>query len=119
MESENLNIVNQAIFCLDIFTEGMEPEDLGNYLGTLVEKIITAIQHESASLDVRKFGINALGSMITASKEAFGPYFEQTFNLMKNLLKSEHPDIVTLRGSVIAVLGRLIGALGEKNPEIF
>lgn len=68
----------------------MEAEDLTSYLSDLVERILHAIQHDRATYDMRRFGITALGSMITASKTNFAPYFEKTYTLLNNLLKSNH-----------------------------
>ena len=94
-----------------------EPELLLPYLDTLMNHVMTGLNHPS--VEVKELAINSLSSSIAMANEAFEPYFQQTISIMKEWMAITDPNLIIIRGRATECVSMLAVSLGKElfNPH--
>ncbi|TYZ62525.1 hypothetical protein PybrP1_012707 [[Pythium] brassicae (nom. inval.)] len=100
-----------ALYVLDEITQSMESHQVLPYLDTLVTKLVAVLR--SATPQLQKMALDALGSIALGAKEAFLPYFQSVAELIQHFWSITEPKFFFLRGASIECLGYLATALGK------
>lgn len=100
-----------ALYVLDEITQSMESHQVLPYLDTLVTKLVTVLR--SATPQLQKMALDALGSIALGAKDAFLPYFQSVAELIQHFWSITDPKFFFLRGASIECLGYLATALGK------
>ncbi|KAL1306195.1 hypothetical protein AAFC00_004296 [Neodothiora populina] len=110
---EHVSILKQSCMALDSLIEGLEKEDAAKYVGELVPRISPLFNHSDIKVQIPAIG--AVGSIASASEEAFLPYFEPTMQVLGQYVgKKENEDELELRGMVCDSLGKVASAVGAE-----
>lgn len=64
-------VVEKALIAIDVFLDGMDQEDIIQYLPIIVPRLIDVLMAEKSSPLMRAASMSGLGSSITAAEEKF------------------------------------------------
>jgi hypothetical protein len=111
----NAHIVKASAMAVDSLIEGLEAEDAAKYIDELMPRFAMLIEHDDHK--VQMAAVSAIGSIASASEEAFQPYFEKTMQALGKYIEVKgSEDELELRSMVVDSLGKIAGAVG---PEAF
>ncbi|KAF2171268.1 hypothetical protein M409DRAFT_63619 [Zasmidium cellare ATCC 36951] len=114
----NTHIVKASAMAVDSLIEGLEAEDAARYLAELVPRFSHLIDHDDHK--VQMAAVSALGSIASASEEAFKPYFEKTMQSLGGYIQiKDSEDELELRSMVIDSLGKIASAVGAEAFQPF
>jgi len=112
---ENVNILKASCMAVDSLIEGLDQSDAAQYVNELVPRFSTLFGHEDHK--VQMAAVSAVGSIASASENAFQPYFDQTMQSLGQYISiKDSEDELELRGMVVDSLGKIASAVG---PEAF
>ncbi|MCJ1282366.1 hypothetical protein MMC26_001689 [Xylographa opegraphella] len=111
----NINIVVNCCSAIDSLVDGLEPEDIKEYLPGIVPHLSRLFAHPENK--IKSAAIGAVGSIAECAKDAFLPYFEQTMNSLSEFVHiKEDDEELDLRCMTLDAMGNLASAVG---PEAF
>ncbi|MCJ1377490.1 hypothetical protein MMC17_000585 [Xylographa soralifera] len=111
----NINIVVNCCSAIDSLVDGLEPEDIKEYLPGIVPHLSRLFAHPENK--IKSAAIGAVGSIAECAKDAFLPYFEQTMNSLSEFVHiKENDEELDLRCMTLDAMGNLASAVG---PEPF
>lgn len=119
MDSSDIDLVEHSVFVLDVFTEYLEENQVKDYLPVLVPKIVVMVTHPKATYRVRRFSIDALCSLMNAGKGVFGPYLEQSYLVLREILNSTTEEVKLAHGTALQCMGKLLSIVCEKDKSQF
>ena len=64
-------VIEKALIAIDIFLDGMEQEDIVQYLPVVVPKLIDVLLSDKSTSLMRAAAMSALGSAVTAAEDKF------------------------------------------------
>lgn len=109
----NLEIVRGSCNAVDSLIEGLEKEDAARYVGELVPRFSKLFDHSDYKAKVAAVG--AVGSIASASEDAFLPYFEATMQALGPYVSlKENQEELDLRGVVCDSMGKMASAVGAE-----
>ena len=112
---ENVNILKASCMAVDSLIEGLDPSTAAQYVNELVPRFSSLFGHDDHK--VQMAAVSAVGSIASASENAFQPYFQKTMQSLGQYISiKESEDELELRGMVIDSLGKIASAVG---PEAF
>lgn len=115
---EHVSIIKQSCMAIDSLIEGLEKEDAAKYVGELVPRISPLFLHSDNKIQIPAIG--AVGSIASASEEAFLPFFQATMQTLGQYVGiKESEDDLELRGMVCDSLGKIASAVGAEAFEPF
>ena len=110
---EHVGILKQSCMAIDSLIEGLEKEDAAKYVAELVPRISPLFQHSDIKVQIPAIG--AVGSIASASEEAFLPFFEATMQSLGQYVSiKDSEDELELRGMVCDSLGKVASAVGAE-----
>lgn len=108
-----LDVAIQCCTAIDSLVEGLEVDDIKQYLPKLIPHLSHLFSHPDTKL--KAASITAVGSIAKSAKDEYLPYFEQTMNSMSAYVQiKESEDELTLRATTNDALGNLALAVGAK-----
>ena len=111
----NMNIVVNCCTAIDSLVDGLEPEDIKQYLAGIVPHLSRLFAHPENK--IKSAAIGAVGSIAECAKDAFLPYFEQTMNSLSEFVHiKENDEELDLRCMTLDAMGNIASAVG---PEPF
>lgn len=119
MDSDDIDLVEHAIFVLDVFTEYLEEDQIKEYLPVLVPKVITMISHPKASYKVRKFAIDALCSLVNAGDSSFTPYLDQSYTILNEIINCKNDEIKLVHGTAYSCMGKILSIVCKTDKSHF
>jgi hypothetical protein len=112
------HIVKASAMAVDSLIEGLDPKDAALYVNELVPRFSALINHEDHK--VQMAAVSAIGSIASASEDAFQPYFEGTMQALGQYISiKDSEDQLEVRSMVIDSLGKVASAVGASNFEPF
>lgn len=116
-------VIEKALIAIDIFLDGMEQEDIVQYLPVVVPKLIEVLLSDKSTSLMRAAAMSALGSAVTAAEDKFEPYVESVLQTCNKVLEiPASPDLNSVRAENLNVLGKVANAFCKpeyKNSELF
>lgn len=110
---EHIGILKQSCMAIESLIEGIEKENAAKYAGELVPRISPLFQHSDVKVQIPAIG--AVGSIASASEEAFLPYFEGTMQALGQYVSiKDSEDELELRGMTCDALGKIASAVGAE-----
>lgn len=82
-------VVSKALIAIDVFFDGMEQEDIMQYLDVVIPKLNEVIASNQASPLMKAASISAIGSAVTVAEIKFEPYLEKIIPACQFLLQME------------------------------
>ena len=67
-------VVEKAIIAIDVFFDGMDQEDILQYLDVVIPKMNEVIASPKATPLMRAASISAIGSAVQVAEQKFEPY---------------------------------------------
>ena len=111
----NIHVVKLSCIAVDFLIEGLEEEDAARYVEELVPRFAALFEHENHKVQLA--AVSAMGSIASASKEAFRPYFEKTMRSLGPYISAKDGnDDLEVRSMAVDSLGKIAFAVG---PELF
>ncbi|MCJ1477838.1 hypothetical protein MMC13_006511 [Lambiella insularis] len=111
----NMNIVVHCCTSIDSLVDGLEADDIQQYIFGIVPHLSRLFSHPE--LKIKSAAIGAVGSIAECAKDGFLPYFEQTMNSLSEFVHiKESDDELDLRAMTIDAMGNMATAVG---PEAF
>ncbi|MCJ1403220.1 hypothetical protein MMC11_006443 [Xylographa trunciseda] len=111
----NINIVVNCCSAIDSLVDGLEPEDIKQYLAGIIPHLSRLFAHPENK--IKSAAIGAVGSIAECAKDAFLPYFEQTMNTLSEFVHiKEDDEELDLRCMTLDAMGNMASAVG---PEPF
>lgn len=115
-DERSLQIVRGSCHAVDSLIEGLEPEEAAQYVSALVPRFSRLFHHEDLKTKVAAIG--AVGSIASASEEAFLPYFQDTMNALQQYVTiKDSQEELELRGVVCDSFGKIASAVGAQHFE--
>ncbi|OQO11235.1 hypothetical protein B0A48_05491 [Cryoendolithus antarcticus] len=115
---ENVSILKASCMAVDSLIEGLEPADAAQYVNELVPRFSALFGHDDHK--VQMAAVSAVGSIASASENAFQPYFEKTMQSLGRYISiKESEEELELRGMVIDSLGKIASAVGAEAFQQF
>lgn len=112
---ENVNILKASCMAVDSLIEGLDQADAAQYVNELVPRFSMLFGHDDHK--VQMAAVSAVGSIASASENAFQPYFDKTMQSLGQYISiKDSEDELELRGMVVDSLGKIASAVG---PEAF
>lgn len=119
MDHDDIGVIEHAIFVMDVFCEYLEDEQIVEFLPTLVPKILSLIKHPKATYKVRKYAIDCLCSIMNAGESQFGPYLEQCYLILREIIFAADPEIQLNHGTTFSCVGKLLQITCKKDKSNF
>lgn len=111
----NMEIVVNCCTSIDSLVDGLEPDDIKQYLSGMVPHLSRLFSHPEVK--IKSAAIGAVGSIAECAKDGFLPYFEQTMHSLSEFVHiKENDDELDLRSMTIDAMGNMAAAVG---PEPF
>lgn len=109
----NSNVIRTSCAALESLIEGVEASEAAKYAPELVPRLGRLLDHDEYKTQMAAVG--ALGSVASASEDAFAPYFEQTMQKLGQYvgLKDSQEEL-DLRGAVCDAVAKIAHAVGAK-----
>ena len=115
---ENLSIVRGVCMAVDSLIEGLESENAAKYVSELVPRFSPLYTHDDVKVQIA--AIAAVGSVASASEEAFMPFFQNTMQALGQYVSlKDSEDELELRGVVCDSCGKIAGAVGAEPFKQF
>jgi hypothetical protein len=115
-DEHNLQIIRGSCHAIDSLIEGLEPEDAGQYVPELIPRFSKLFHH--TDLKVQSAAIGAVGSIASASEQAFLPFFAQTMTELSQYVRiKDSQDELDLRGVTCDTMGKIASAVGAQPFE--
>jgi len=115
---ENLSIVRGVCMAIDSLIEGLESENAAKYVQELVPRFSPLYTHDDVKVQIA--AIAAVGSVASASEEAFMPFFQNTMQALGQYVAlKDSEDELELRGVVCDSCGKIAGAVGAEPFKQF
>lgn len=112
-DKQNLDIIKASTQCIDCLVEGLETDDIKQYLPELVPRMSRLFGHPD--LKIKAAAIGATGAIAACAKDAFLPYFEQTMNALSEYVQiKDSPEELDLRAQTCDSMGNMALAVGPK-----
>lgn len=119
MDSDDIDLVEHAIFVTDVFTEYLEEDQIKEFLPVLVPKVLTMISHPKASYKVRKFAIDALCSLVNAGVGSFTPYLDQSYTILSEIINCKNEEIKLVHGTAYSCMGKILTMVCKTDKSHF
>ena len=104
-------VIEKALIAIDIFLDGMEQQDIEQYLPGIVPKLIEVLLSDKSTSLMRAAAMSALGSAVTAAEDKFEPYVESVLQTCNKILEiAPSPDLNSVRAENLNVLGKVANA---------
>lgn len=114
MHSQGDKVGKSATSALEALLEGLEKEDILEYLPRLMSSFFAILHGNSVDIEVKTTVVAAIGSAAHSAQEAFVPYFSDTMNLLAPFLAlKDTTEEMEFRGVVTDTLGAISGAVGK------
>ena len=115
---ENVNILKASCMAVDSLIEGLDQADAAQYVNELVPRFSTLFDHSDHK--VQMAASSAVGSIASASEDAFKPYFEKTMQSLGRYIGiKDSEDELELRSMVVDSLGKVASAVGGADFQRF
>ncbi|KAF2716668.1 ARM repeat-containing protein [Polychaeton citri CBS 116435] len=112
---QNISILKASAVAVDSLIEGLDQEDASKYVSELLPRFSGMMGHEDTK--VQMAAASAIGSIASASEDAFKPYFDQTMQTLGRYITiKDSNDELDLRAMVVDSLGKIASAVG---PQAF
>ena len=110
---ENMGVIKRCCNAIDSLVEGLEPEDIQQYLPGLISHLSQLFS--LPDLGIKAASIAAVGSIAVNAEDGFLPYFEQTMNSLSEYVRiKDSDDELTLRCTTCDSMGNMAVAVGPK-----
>ena len=115
---ENVNILKASCMAVDSLIEGLDPTDAAQYVNELVPRFSMLFGHDDHK--VQMAAVSAVGSIASASENAFQPYFDKTMQSLGQYISiKDSEEQLELRGMVVDSLGKIASAVGREAFQRF
>lgn len=118
-DSPDIELVEHSLFVLDVYTEYLDEEKIVDFLPTLVPKVLGMITHQNANYKVRKYGIDAMISIMVSGGTHAYTYYEPIYQVIHTICSSTSEEVKLVLGTALACAGKLIYELCKKDKSIF
>ena len=114
-DQENMDTIKASSNAIDSLVEGLDEEEIEEYLTELVPRLSKLITHPDYK--IKASAIGALGSVALVAKKSFLPYFESSMSSLSSYVEiKEDEDELDLRCAVCDSMANMALAVG---PEAF
>lgn len=115
---ENVNILKASCMAVDSLIEGLDQSDAAQYVNELVPRFSTLFSHSDHK--VQMAAASAVGSIASASENAFKPYFDKTMQSLGQYINiKDSEEELELRSMVVDSLGKIASAVGAQDFQRF
>lgn len=103
-----MKVASKALIAIDVFFDGMEQEDIIQYLAPAIPRLIEILGNDNSTPLMKAAAISAIGSCVFVAEHQFQPYLQSVLPVCHYLLKVlPSPELNTFRAENLNVLGKL------------